>query len=359
MRCCSKEIRSARAKRPAQPRAVLWQPADSRAPRSVGRCGAGHRHRVHPYLASGRVRAYGPHGCAGRGCRRLATSFAYGAVQHALRQAVQRAPHVTTVQASSRHEIDAEAQRVRTSFVTPQSPASAMAQSARHRRRRRAQHAVGRSRCARIRPERNRGQCRDQRARIGHIAYERFTPDGPLALLPREHGYAMVWTVPRECCRAICARSRSRHLSLNCSRRSAIARASSPARTQRAAVSAHSAGGENPGSAAHGAARQRGASSASGCRPRAQSRAARCVGARAVPAQSEGDMGSADVVGAFQRRRRSDRAGAVLVTDALVRVFSNDHLALRWLRGCGLTFLDSLPPVKRAFMQQMTFGRPY
>jgi len=29
------------------------------------------------------------------------------------------------------------------------------------------------------------------------------------------------------------------------------------------------------------------------------------------------------------------------------------------VRGCGLTFLDNLLPVKRAFAQQMMFGRPY
>jgi 2-polyprenyl-6-methoxyphenol hydroxylase-like FAD-dependent oxidoreductase len=46
-----------------------------------------------------------------------------------------------------------------------------------------------------------------------------------------------------------------------------------------------------------------------------------------------------------------------MMTDGLVRVFSNNRLPLRWLRGCGLTLLDSVPPVKRAFMQQMMFGR--
>jgi hypothetical protein len=34
-------------------------------------------------------------------------------------------------------------------------------------------------------------------------------------------------------------------------------------------------------------------------------------------------------------------------------------LPLRWLRGCGLTLLDSLPPAKRAFMHQMMFGRTF
>jgi 2-octaprenyl-6-methoxyphenol hydroxylase len=46
----------------------------------------------------------------------------------------------------------------------------------------------------------------------------------------------------------------------------------------------------------------------------------------------------------------------VLLTDAMVRVFSNRNLALQWLRGCGLTFLDCLPPAKQSFMRQMIFG---
>ena len=28
----------------------------------------------------------------------------------------------------------------------------------------------------------------------GHTAYERFAPSGPIALLPYEHRYALVWT---------------------------------------------------------------------------------------------------------------------------------------------------------------------
>jgi 2-octaprenyl-6-methoxyphenol hydroxylase len=73
--------------------------------------------------------------------------------------------------------------------------------------------------------------------------------------------------------------------------------------------------------------------------------------------QQKSDPGSRQVLAAYSSRRRRDRSGGVMMTDGLVRVFSNNRLPLRWLRGCGLTLLDSLPPVKRAFMQQMMFGR--
>jgi 2-octaprenyl-6-methoxyphenol hydroxylase len=58
----------------------------------------------------------------------------------------------------------------------------------------------------------------------------------------------------------------------------------------------------------------------------------------------------------FTRRRRVDRTGSILLTDALVRVFTSGVPGLDWLRGCGLTALDSLPPAKRRFMSHMMFG---
>jgi len=58
----------------------------------------------------------------------------------------------------------------------------------------------------------------------------------------------------------------------------------------------------------------------------------------------------------FRGLRRADRNSSIRMTDALVRVFTSDLPGLPWLRGCGLTALDSLPPVKRAFMDRMMFG---
>jgi 2-octaprenyl-6-methoxyphenol hydroxylase len=66
--------------------------------------------------------------------------------------------------------------------------------------------------------------------------------------------------------------------------------------------------------------------------------------------------GSVAFCNAFHANRRGDRTASVLLTDALVRGFSNDLAPLRWLRGCGLTMLDSLPPAKRGFIDRMMFG---
>ena len=67
-------------------------------------------------------------------------------------------------------------------------------------------------------------------------------------------------------------------------------------------------------------------------------------------------LGNVAFCSAFQASRRGDRTASVLLTDTLVRGFSNDLAPLRWLRGCGLTMLDSLPPAKRGFIDRMMFG---
>ncbi len=189
-------------------------------------------------------------------------------------------------------------------------------------------------------------------------AFERFTPDGPLALLPREPGFAVVWTGAADMARQLC---------------------SLPAGTFLAQL--QSAFGERAGifTAVEGRAAfplvLRVAEPPAVARTLLLGNAAQTLhpvagqglnlGLRDAWELAEvvqlrpGDPGSKQVLTAYASCRRRDRASGVLVTDALVRVFSNNRLALRWLRGCGLTLLDSLPPAKRAFMQQMMFGRVF
>jgi 2-octaprenyl-6-methoxyphenol hydroxylase len=62
------------------------------------------------------------------------------------------------------------------------------------------------------------------------------------------------------------------------------------------------------------------------------------------------------LVQTYRRERERDRQRSVFVTDTMVRTFSNNHLPMQWLRGCGLTFLDSFPPAKQRFMRQMMYG---
>ena len=57
--------------------------------------------------------------------------------------------------------------------------------------------------------------------------------------------------------------------------------------------------------------------------------------------------GGAKLVGRYARRREADRRAGIVVTDSLVRLFSNDRAWLGAARGAGLAALDLLPPARR------------
>jgi len=53
-------------------------------------------------------------------------------------------------------------------------------------------------------------------------------------------------------------------------------------------------------------------------------------------------LGAAHTLSSYRRRRAPDRRGAILFTDALVRIFSNDVAPLAFVRGAGLALLECL-----------------
>jgi 2-octaprenyl-6-methoxyphenol hydroxylase len=59
------------------------------------------------------------------------------------------------------------------------------------------------------------------------------------------------------------------------------------------------------------------------------------------------DPGDSHALSSYQRARRFDTTAMGALTDGLVKLFSNDHLALRALRDFGLSLVDRAPPVKR------------
>lgn len=70
------------------------------------------------------------------------------------------------------------------------------------------------------------------------------------------------------------------------------------------------------------------------------------------------DIGAADVLAGYERRRRFDNLVLIAVTDGLNRLFSNDFPPLRLARDLGLAAVDRLPPLKRLLMRHAmgTFG---
>ena len=190
----------------------------------------------------------------------------------------------------------------------------------------------------------------------GHRAFERFTGDGPVALLPFEERYALVWTATPEAAARITGlndRSFLERLQTHFGDRagrflSVAARARFPLALKYAA---------NPvlprsvllGNAAQSLHPIAGQGFNLGLRDAWEL-------ADLLLHRDDRDPGSAACLAAYRSARRLDRMAGIAVTDSLVRIFSNDFAPLRAARGAGLALLDIAPPIKRAFMQRMIFG---
>ncbi|GAK85221.1 2-octaprenyl-6-methoxyphenol hydroxylase [Vibrio ponticus] len=82
------------------------------------------------------------------------------------------------------------------------------------------------------------------------------------------------------------------------------------------------------------------------------------LGIRDVASLAEEMMNSLDDVGAysvlsvFRQRREADRIGTITLTSSLVHLFSNDYLSLRIGRNLGLALMDNLAPLKAPLLQR-------
>jgi len=186
-------------------------------------------------------------------------------------------------------------------------------------------------------------------------AYERFTAQGPLALLPAAEGFALIWTLaperaqqleqlePRAFLDALqeCFGERAGRFVSVAGRASypLTLRVAALARDQRVLLLGNAAQTLHP---------------VAGQGLNLGLRDAWALAQQALSAPTR--IGSADFAAHYLRSRDADRRATVRLTDTLVRAFSNDLAPLRWLRGCGLTALDCLAPAKRGFMTRMIFG---
>ena len=189
-----------------------------------------------------------------------------------------------------------------------------------------------------------------------HRAYERFTPKGPIALLPFEEEFAFVWSCKPEQAPSLLALDDGlflHQLQLAFGDRAGRfvglrQRASFPLALrvmhERASTRLLLLG--NAAQTLHPIAGQ------------GFNLGLRDVWdlAEVVRSQSAEEIGSRSMTSRYRRQRRVDRAGGIALTDALARLFSNDFAPLALGRGLGLAFLDALPPVKRGLMRHMIFG---
>ncbi len=195
-------------------------------------------------------------------------------------------------------------------------------------------------------------------------AYERFTKDGPLALLPFDsdidghampgHGFSVVWTRSAGDAQSVAssahfARALQEALGY---RQGKVLRTTSRVSYPLALSYTTTVAGQRSvivGNAAHTLHPIAGQGFNLGMRD--------CLSLIAL-LQNARDAGCADVTHAYARTRKDDRTTTMGLTHMLVHAFSNRHLPLVVARNLGLMSMSLSTTLKKAFVRQTTgFGR--
>lgn len=190
-------------------------------------------------------------------------------------------------------------------------------------------------------------------APVAHRAFERFTEEGPLALLPQDDGYALVWCVrPKTATRLLAlsddafledlGRAFGGRLGRFCS---VTPRAAYPlGLNAHPAVSARTVAIGNAAQTLHPVAGQ-----------------GLNLGLRdaATLARALRDDLSPAALQAFIAGRHADRGLTIRLTDTMARIFASapDGSPSQTLLGLALGFIDGFAPARRVLAEQMMFGR--
>jgi 2-octaprenyl-6-methoxyphenol hydroxylase len=188
-------------------------------------------------------------------------------------------------------------------------------------------------------------------------AFERFTPQGPLALLPFKEGYELVWTVPHQAVQDMLAWSDAVFLDklhqhfgdrvgefLTVAKRSCF-----PLGLRRAPQQVPMPHTVLLGNAAQTLHPVAGQGFNMGLRDAWE------LAQRILDAKPE-ELGSEAMLAAYRADRRTDREAGIRFTDGLVRLFSNDLPLVSAGRAAALTALDCLPFAKKFVAKRMMFG---
>lgn len=210
----------------------------------------------------------------------------------------------------------------------------------------------------------------------GCRAFERFTPEGPIALLPlgeppspasgggaggegEGHTYALVWTTPADQVETRLSLSDTAFLAQLQSafgdRQGRFLAAGSRAAFPLKLSLARESGSPRlvrVGNAAHVLHPVAGQGFNLGLRDAWKLAEAVADQLAARPRDKLGEV----ALDGYARQRRFDILGGSLMTDLLVAGFSNDLPGLRQARGLALAALDLLPPLKTQFARKMMFG---
>ena len=190
----------------------------------------------------------------------------------------------------------------------------------------------------------------------GGIAYERFTPIGPAALLPKENYFSLVWTASPETVQRLLAledpaflAELNQHFGQRAGKFLTIAQRASFPLKLRYAVPRVAARVAVIGAAAQALHPVAGQGLNLGVRDAADLAALLCR-------HADEDPGGTALLQRFAGLRKADARMGIEFTDALVRLFSTDNPLLRTGRGVGLALLDIAPMARRALARKMIFG---
>ena len=189
-----------------------------------------------------------------------------------------------------------------------------------------------------------------------NIAWERFTPGGPIALLPYQNRYALVWSTRTDAARSLLAATDAeflQRLGAAFGRRlgsflSVSARASFPlALRHRPATPAQRL--VLIGNAAQTLHPVAGQGLNLGLRDA-------CELAGLIASTYPPELGSDAFLKQYSALRRLDRGAGIRFTDTLVRLFSNTSPGISIARGFGLALLDLVPPARGFLARRMIYG---
>ena len=188
-------------------------------------------------------------------------------------------------------------------------------------------------------------------------AYERFTAQGPVALLPFQDGYELVWTAPHALAQDMLAWDETKFLGelqrhfgdrvgefLSVSQRTCF-----PLGLKRAPQQSPMPHTILLGNAAQTMHPVAGQGFNMGLRDAWEL-------AQEILDATPQELGTPAMLAAYRSQRRTDREGGIHFTDGLVRLFSNDLPLVSAGRAAALSALDCLPFAKRFVAKRMMFG---
>ncbi|MFY9261199.1 MAG: FAD-dependent monooxygenase [Gallionella sp.] len=188
-------------------------------------------------------------------------------------------------------------------------------------------------------------------------AFERFTPQGPVALLPYQDGYELVWTAPHERAQAMLAWDDAtflgelhQHFGGRVGAFVSVGkRTSFPLGLKRAPQLTPMPHTVLLGNAAQTLHPVAGQGFNMGVRDAWEL-------AQVILDSDPEAIGTETMLAAYRASRSMDRNAGIRFTDSLVRIFSNDIPALRPARAAALSALDCLPMAKQFVGRRMMFG---